>query len=101
MILRQFRVTVHEGKQPEFEKVFKDEILPMVKRQDGLVWVAAGKPWKGQPSVFCMTMLWRDLDAIKSFAGSNWSAARIEPQEAHLIKSTSVEHFELLGSEGL
>ena len=100
MILRQFRVTIHEGKADEFEKVFCDEILPLVKRQDGLEWIAAGKPWKGNPNVFCMTMLWRDLDSIKGFAGANWSEARVEPNEAHLIKSTELEHFELLGSTG-
>jgi len=100
MILRQFRVTAHEGKEREFERVFRDEILPMVKSHDGLVWAAAGKPWKDEPNVFCMTMLWRDLDAIKAFAGPDWSQARIEPQEAHLIKSTSLEHYELLGSIG-
>ena len=30
MILRQFRVTVHEGKSDEFERVFRDQILPLV-----------------------------------------------------------------------
>ena len=100
MILRQFRVTIHEGQEPAFEAVFRDEILPMVKRQEGLVWVAAGKPWQDAANVFCMTMLWRDLDAIEGFAGPDWSKARIEPQEAHLIKSTSLEHYELLGSTG-
>ena len=84
----------------EFERVFRDEILPMVKSHAGLEWVAAGKPWKGEPGVFCMTMLWRDLEAIKGFAGSSWDKARIETEEAHLIKSTELEHFELLGSTG-
>ncbi len=100
MILRQFRVTVHDGKEKEFEEIFRDEILPMVKKQEGLVWVAAGKQWEDNPNVFCMTMLWRDLDAIKTFAGKDWKQARIEPSEAHLIQSNSVEHFELLGETG-
>lgn len=100
MILRQFRVTIYDGKENEFEKIFRDEILPMVKSHDGLVWVAAGKPWSGEPNVFCMTMLWRDLDAIKGFAGDGWEQARIEPGEAHLIQSNSVEHYELLGEVG-
>lgn len=100
MILRQFRVTIHEGRGQEFETVFRDEILPMVKEHDGLIWVAAGKPLEGDSDIFCMTMLWRDLDAIKAFAGADWTQARIEPQEAHLIKSTSLEHFALLGSTG-
>ena len=100
MILRQFRVTIHEGMKGEFERVFHDEILPLVKQQEGLEWVAAGRPWKSEPNVFCMTMLWRDLESIKGFAGSNWQESRIEPSEAHLIKSTELEHFELLGTVG-
>ncbi|WP_095011980.1 antibiotic biosynthesis monooxygenase family protein [Tsuneonella mangrovi] len=100
MILRQFRVTIHRGKEDEFEKVFRDEILPMVKAHDGLEWVAAGKPYNGAPNVFCMTMLWRDLDALKGFAGNEWNTARIEPEEAHLIEATELEHFGLLGTTG-
>ena len=100
MILRQFRVTIHEGQEAAFEQVFRDEILPMVKGSEGLVWVAAGKPWADAPNVFCMTMLWRDLEAVKAFAGEDWQAARIEPQEAHLIAGCSLEHYELLGTPG-
>ena len=100
MILRQFRVTIHEDKSDEFEDLFRDHILPLVKRQKGLEWVAAGKPWNGAPNVFCMTMLWRDLEALKGFAGEDWDKARIEPEEAHLIQATNLEHFELLGSAG-
>lgn len=97
MIVRQFRVTIHPGKEAEFEGIFKDTILPMVKSHDGLVGVIAGKPWNGKPNVFCMTMLWRDLDAIKDFAGEDWAQARVEPEESHLLAASSVEHFELLG----
>lgn len=100
MILRQFRVTIRPGREAEFETVFRDEILPMVKSHDGLVWVGAGKPWHDAPNVFCMTMLWKDLDAIRGFAGEAWDEARIEPQEAHLIEATSLEHYELLGTTG-
>lgn len=100
MILRQFRVTIHAGKSDEFEALFRDQILPLVKRQNGLEWVAAGKPLNGEPNVFCMTMLWRDLESVKAFAGENWNEARVEPEEAHLISATQLEHFELLGAAG-
>ncbi len=100
MLLRQFRLTVNENKAKEFEAIFRDQILPLVKSQDGLVWVAAGKPWRGDPNAFCMTMLWRDLASIRAFAGDNWLEARIEPEERDLIVSASIEHFELLGAVG-
>jgi len=47
-----------------------------------------------------MTMVWTSVDAIKAFAGENWTQARIEPEEEHLIASTSVEHYDLLGAAG-
>ena len=100
MLLRQFRLTVYDGKAEEFEPIFRDIILPLVKSQQGLILVAAGKPWIGDPNTFCMTMLWRDQEAIKAFAGEDWTEARIEEDERHLIASTSLEHFELLGTVG-
>ncbi len=100
MLLRQFRLSVHDSKAEEFEAIFLDQILPLVKSQDGLIWVVAGKPWRGDPNTFCMTMLWRDLDSIKAFTGDTWHEARIEPEERDLIASASIEHFELLGAVG-
>ncbi len=37
MLLRQFRLTVNENKAEKFEAIFRDQILPLVKSQDGLV----------------------------------------------------------------
>lgn len=100
MILRVFHVTVHEGKATEFEEFFRTVALPLVKGQDGVLSVVAGKPRADAPNTFCMTMVWKSVDAIKAFAGENWTQARIEPEEEHLIASTSVEHYDLLGAAG-
>ena len=100
MILRVFHVTVHEGKAPEFEEFFRTIALPLVKSQDGLLSVVAGKPRADAPNTFCMTMVWESVEALKGFAGENWTEARIEPEEAHLIVSTRVEHYDLIGAAG-
>ena len=47
-----------------------------------------------------MTMVWEYVDALKGFAGENWTQARIEPEEKHLIASTSVAHYDLIGASG-
>ena len=100
MILRVFHVTVHEGMASEFEGFFRTIALPLVSSQDGLVSVVAGKPRDDDPNTFCMTMVWESVEALKGFAGENWTQARIEPEEEHLIASTSVAHYDLIGASG-
>lgn len=100
MILRVFHATVHEGKAPEFEEFFRTIALPLVSSQDGLVSVAAGKPRDNDPNTFCMTMVWESVEALRGFAGENWAEARIEPEEAHLLASTTVAHYDLIGANG-
>jgi heme-degrading monooxygenase HmoA len=100
MILRVFHVTVHEGMASEFEEFFRTIALPLVRSQDGLMSVVAGKPREDAPNIFCMTMVWESVDALKGFAGENWTQARIEPEEEHLIASTSVAHYDLIGTSG-
>ena len=96
MIVRVVRVTVHEGQEDEFEEVLKTIALPLVGSQPGIVSVVAGKPRADAPNVFCVTMVWEDVQALKGFAGENWMEARIESEEEHLIASTSVEHYDLI-----
>jgi heme-degrading monooxygenase HmoA len=84
----------------EFEAFFRTIALPLVKSQDGLLSVVAGKPRADDPNTFCMTMVWESVEAIRKFAGEDWSQARIEPEEEHLIASTSVAHYDLIGAAG-
>jgi heme-degrading monooxygenase HmoA len=94
MIIRVFRAVVHPGRQPEFERFFLNKALPKLKAQPGVVSVTVGKPLAVSPNEFMMTTVWRDLDALKGFAGENWQNAVIDPDEAHLLKETFVHHYE-------
>lgn len=38
-------------------------------------------------------MRWRDLEAVKQFAGENWQTAVIDHEEARLLKETFVYHY--------
>lgn len=40
-----------------------------------------------------MVMLWRDLESVRAFAGERWDQAVIHPDEAHLLRETSVSHY--------
>ncbi len=94
MIIRVFRARVHEGKQEEFERFFLNKALPMIKSRQGLISVSIGTPLPSTPDEFVMIMVWKDIDALKGFAGPEWENAVIDPDEGHLIKETFVHHYE-------
>lgn len=96
MIVRVFRVVVHDGRQDEFSTFFRDTALPLVRRQPGLVSVVAGLPRPETPDEFCMVMVWRDVAALKAFAGDDWREAHVHPDEADLVRERSVHHYDLL-----
>lgn len=98
MIVRVFRVTVHEGKEAEFGDFFKNTALPLVQSQPGIVSVTAGLPRPETPNEFCMVMVWRDVEALKAFAGEDWRKPHIHPDEADTVRDRSLHHYELVES---
>ena len=97
MIIRFFRAIVHDGRQESFAEFFLKTALPLVQSQDGLVSVSVGLPHEGSPNEFSMVMVWRDLDALKGFAGEDWQQAVVHPDEAHLLRETHVHHYHVAG----
>ena len=93
MIIRFFRAIVHEGQAEAFRAHFLDNVLPMIRSQEGLISASVGLPHESSPQEFSMVMRWRDLDAVKKFAGENWQTAVIDPEEARLLKETFVHHY--------
>ena len=96
MIVRVFRVTVHDGKQAEFSEFFKNTALPLVQSQPGIVSVTAGLPRPETPNEFCMVMVWRNVEALKAFAGEDWRKPHIHPDEAETMRDRSLHHYELV-----
>lgn len=96
MIIRFFRAVVHEGQQDSFRKFFTETALPLIRSQEGLVSVSVGLPHESSPHEFSMIMVWRDLDALRLFAGNDWQSAVIHPDEAHLLRETFVHHYHAL-----
>jgi len=95
VIMRVFRVVVHDGKRDEFEKFFRETALPLTKRQPGIVSITAGVPRPEAPNEFCMVMVWENLEAMKKFVGEEWQSAHIHPDEAELVRERSIHHYEL------
>ncbi len=93
MIVRFFRAITHQGKSEEFQTVFLETVLPLIRSQEGLISASVGLPHESSPDEFSMHMIWRDLDAIRGFAGNDWGKAVVLPEEAHLLKETFVHHY--------
>lgn len=93
MIMRIFQVLTHEGKEEDFRTFFHDVAIPLMKRTDGLVQVLPGAARPESPREFSFVMLWRDLDALKAFAGEDYTNPHIDPTEAELVQSRTIRHY--------
>ena len=97
-IIRVFRATIRPGMNSEFKDFFLNDAVSIVRAVDGCLSVEVGLPFAHPDDEasreFHMTTIWRDLDAIKRFAGENWQEAYIAPEEAHMIESAEVHHFD-------
>lgn len=93
MIIRLFRAATKPGKATEFEKKARLISVPLVKRQPGLLAFFPGKPLDKSGSDFVMITVWDSLESLQRFAGSDYTAAVIPPEEVPLLQGSSVEHF--------
>lgn len=96
MIMRVFQVSTHPGKEAEFAEFFHGTAIPLMQRTPGLVSVTPGAPRPDSPTDFCMVMIWKDLDALKAFAGENYQDAHILPEEAELVRDRTIRHYDLV-----
>ena len=96
MIMRIFQVTTHPGKEAEFGKFFHETAIPLMKSTPGIEAISFGAPRDSSPADFCMVMVWKDLDALKAFVGEDYENPHIHPDEAKLVKSRVIKHYELV-----
>lgn len=92
-IIRVFQAKAKPGKEADFTDFFINEAVQMVRQHEGLISVQVGLPTSESGQDFLMTTTWRDLEALKGFAGENWREAIIDPREAPLLESARVSHY--------
>ena len=96
MIMRVFQVTTQPGKEAEFGRFFHETAIPLMRRTEGLVALSPGAPRPESPDEFCMVMVWDSLEALKAFVGEDYRSAHIHPDEAALVKSRTIKHYDLV-----
>lgn len=93
MILRIFQVITHHGREADFGRYFHETAIPLMQGTPGLVSVIPRAPRPESPRDFAMVMTWRDLAALKAFAGGDHSSAHIHPGEADLVAARRIMHY--------
>jgi len=93
MIIRVFRATIREGRTADFKRMVEEQSIPWMEQADGMLGCFPGEPLPGSPREFVMVSLWRDVDALREFAGSSWDTPVVTPDEAPLVEKMSAHHY--------
>lgn len=92
-IVRVFHAEVKVGMEADFQEFFLREALPLVEAHRGVLSVSVGLPQSRTPRSFLMISTWSSLDALREFAGEEWTEAVIDPREEHLLERVNVSHY--------
>jgi quinol monooxygenase YgiN len=98
MIIRIFQVVTRPGKEEAFSRFFHETAIPLMQGTEGIVTVLPGAARADSPREFSFVMVWRDLDALKAFAGEDYETPHIDPVEADLVASRTIRHYDLVES---
>lgn len=96
MIMRIFQVVTHPGKEAEFRKFFYETAIPLMRNTAGIVDVYPGDARPDSPREFSFVMIWEDLEALKAFVGEDYTSPHIAPDEAELVESRTIKHYDLV-----
>ena len=100
MIMRIFQVETRPGKEAEFSSFFHDTAIPLMQRQEGLMTLLPGAERSDSPRKFGFVMVWKDLAALKAFAGEDYTQPHIDPVEHRLVESRTINHYRLVDLPG-
>ncbi|NNE53675.1 MAG: hypothetical protein HKN30_14890 [Sulfitobacter sp.] len=96
MIMRVFQVTTRPGKEEEFAAFFHGTAIPLMQNTPGMHMVLPGAPRPESPRDFSFVMVWESLDALKAFAGEDYTQPHIDPTEEALVEARSIKHYDLV-----
>ncbi|MDX1485715.1 MAG: antibiotic biosynthesis monooxygenase [Alphaproteobacteria bacterium] len=97
MIVRIFRVRVFEGRTEEWQQKVEAHSIPWMREQDGLIAFYPGKPVDGDSREFSITSIWKDVDSIRHAVGEDWQQAVLLADEAEIVHSVEMHHYETFG----
>ena len=93
MIVRVFRARIREGRVSEFKKMVQEQSVPWLKNSDGMLGYFPGEPLGEDSREFVMVTLWRDVAALRAFAGDKWATPVVTKEEAPLVEEMFAHHY--------
>lgn len=96
MIVRIFKAQVVNGELERWQQQVEDYSIPWLEAQDGMLGCYPGKPL-ADGREFVMVSLWQDLASLKAAVGDNWTEVVLLEDEASLVESVAVDHYESFG----
>ncbi|WP_112323581.1 antibiotic biosynthesis monooxygenase family protein [Oceanibium sediminis] len=98
MIMRIFQVVARPGKERAFAAFFHETAIPLMKSTDGIVSLLPGAARPESPREFSFVMVWKDLESLKAFVGEDYESPHIAPEEAELVESRTIKHYDLVST---
>lgn len=96
MIARQWTCKLKTGKNSDYEKFLKEEIIPELSKMDGFKNASIKKNLSCNEYMF--TSEWENLESIKQFAGDDINQAVVKEKAKEMMLSfdKEVEHYEIV-----
>lgn len=94
MIIRLFRVTIHDGRSADFERDFKAISQSFIAGLPGVQSVKVAKPTDLSKPQHMMISVWDSYDAIEAELGPHWREPHIPSGMEKYISACSLEHLE-------
>jgi heme-degrading monooxygenase HmoA len=99
MIIRVLQVWLKPGAGAAFEQLMRDEAIPLVRGERGLVALHVGTQLSraDSPTVIIVS-IWRDQEALEAFMGPDWQVPLELPGEADLVLDMRLDNYMSLGN---
>ena len=93
MIIRIFRAVIYEDRVADFKRMVQEQSIPWLEKSDGMLGYFPGQPFGANDREFLMVTLWRDIDALQAFAGTDWDNPVVTEDETPLVEAMYAEHY--------
>ena len=93
MIVRIFRAKIREDQISNFKRMVQEQSIPWLESADGMLGYFAAEPFGDNVQEFVMITLWKNLESLKAFTGSDWDNPVVTEDEAPLVVEMAADHY--------
>ena len=93
MIVRIFRAKIHKTRVSDFKRMVQEQSIPWLESSEGMLGYFPAEPFGDNEQEFVMITLWRDIESLKAFAGTDWDNPVVTKDEEPLVEAMFAEHY--------